>query len=218
MYNRTAESSAINLFSVWDSLVKENNIPVNYDLAGKFLYPGVDEPTYLPYAVIRTYLGYLERLGFIDIQGKWANVLTKHNLVPPAQEFAAHLEVVLDQVDGQSLSVTSSITQKLTAILRAEQEQKAELERERLRIEAEQQRHKEEAEMKAAEVEIQKRIEAMREAIQNANYDQSGDFVIIGGQRWLRCTKCNEPHLDHDMVMLGFPTKNKGLCRDCSRR
>jgi LPS O-antigen subunit length determinant protein (WzzB/FepE family) len=121
------------------------------------------------------------------------------------------------QTDGLSLSAPDSIEQKLNAILQAEQARKEELERERLRVEAEQRFLKEEAERKAAEIERQRRIEAMREAIQVADYDQTDQFVIIGGQRWVLCTRCSKPHKESDMVMIGFPTMNKGRCRHCSR-
>lgn len=217
VYYRT--SSGINMFSIWDSLVHEMHIPYNQALAGKFSYPGSNTPVYLPYAVIRKYLGYLEKLGFIDIKdGKWAAVLEKNALTAPNQEYAAHLQSVLHQIDGLSLSAPANIEQRINAILQAEKARKEDLECERLRVEAEQRLLKEEAERKAAEMERQRQIEAMREAIQVADYDQTDHYVVIGGQRWVLCTSCQKPVKEADMVMIGFPTMNKGRCRECARR
>ena len=116
------------------------------------------------------------------------------------------------------MSAPDSIEQKLNTILRAERERKEEIERERLRKEAEQRRHKEEADRIAAEIERQQQIEAMYKAVQNADYDQIDHFVVIGGQRWVLCTSCKKTIRDADMVMIGFPTMNKGRCRDCCIR
>ena len=49
-------------------------------------------------------------------------------------------------------------------------------------------------------------------------HDQTDHFVVIGGQRWVLCTSCKKPIRDADMVMIGFPTMNKGRCRDCCKQ
>ena len=217
VYYRT--SAGINIFSIWDSLTHENHIPFNEALGGKFIYPGTDFPAYLPYKVIRQYIEYLEKLGFVEINdGKWTTVKEKSTLIAPDQEYAAHLQAVLQQTNRMSMSAPDSIEQKLNTILRAERERKEEIERERLRKEAEQRRHKEEADRIAAEIERQQQIEAMYKAVQNADYDQIDHFVVIGGQRWVLCTSCKKPIRDADMVMIGFPTMNKGRCRDCCKQ
>lgn len=216
VYYRTTDS--ISLWSIWNSLREEESIPFNPILDKKFQYADNDHAAYLPYEVIRQYFGYLEQLGFVSIDGKWAKVLRKHSLIPPNQEYAAHLKSVLGQVAGHSPTVSTSIGQKLHTILQAERERKAEQEREQQRIEAEQKRLQEEANKKAAEAARQRELEAIRTAIQNADYDQTNTTVIIANQRWLRCTECLEIKHDYDMASCGFPTRNKGLCRICARK
>lgn len=215
-------SDAINIWSIWEGLTKENHIPYNPVLVGKFLYPGVKEASYLPYEVIRKYLDYLEALGFIEIDGKWANVLEKQSVSSPNQEYADQLEMVIRQVDGYSPVSTSLIDQKMKAFILAEQERKLAIEREQARIKIErikeEQRLKEEAKKQADEEAQQKRLEAIREAIANANYEQKDELIIVENQRWVLCTRCNQPRKEQDMPMIGFdPTRNpnKGVCRYC---
>lgn len=215
IYHRTGDS--INIFSIWSSLTKENHISYDPILDGKFLYPSKDQPSYLPYEVIRKYLGYLELLGFISIQGQWATVIQKHSLVPPDPENAVHLKSVLAQADGYSPTVSAFIDQKLRAILQAEQERKAALEQERLRQEALQKQLQDEAQKRAAEKEAQRQREALEKAIQTADYDQTESDIIIGNRRWLLCTVCNYIVNSDSMAACGFPTRNKGICCNCAR-
>lgn len=210
-------SDRINLFSVWEGLIREGNIPYDPVLAGKFPYPGNEEPRYLPYEVIREYFGYLEALGFVAIEGKWATVRKKHSLDPPNQEYAAFLKSVLGQADESSPTVSRSLRRKLDGLVRAEQERREEQALALLRIEAERRKLQEETEKREAEIEKRKQAEAMRLAIRNADYDQSETQIVIGGQRWLLCTCCGKPHRRADMVLEGFPTLNKGMCRACGR-
>ena len=78
----------------------------------------------------------------------------------------------------------------------------------------------EEAEKKAAEEALLQRENAMQQEILSANYEQIDNLVIIGGQRWVLCTKCNQPKKEQDVPIIGsgyYPTRNpnKGVCRDC---
>ena len=212
VYNRRTDSDYINLLKIWDCLKDDHKIPFNPALEAKFEYPGVDEPKYLPYEVIRKYLGYLEWLGFIDINGKGATVLEKHSLTPPDQDHANYLKAALAQARSPSPTVTAALDKALHTITVADWERKAAADRERQRIAEEQKRREEEAE-------YQRIGEAKRAAILNADYDQNDDIVIIDGQRYVRCTRCERVVPDYDTVYCGGRTTlNKGLCRECSRR
>ena len=78
----------------------------------------------------------------------------------------------------------------------------------------------EETEKKLAEEAARKRWESIQQEIQNANYEQKDEAVIIAGQRWVKCIMCNQPKKEQDMAVIGIgfhPTrnKNKGNCREC---
>ena len=145
VYNRTSDN--INLFDIWDQLTRTHSILFNRVLVGKFCFPSVDKPTYLPYNVIHTYFRHLEQLGFVSIEGKWAKVLSKHNLRPSRQEYVSHLCTTLRQVDVQSPKVSLLIEQKLYELVVAEQEHKVQIEQAKAREQLE----KELAESKLAE-------------------------------------------------------------------
>ena len=79
----------------------------------------------------------------------------------------------------------------------------------------------EEAEKKAAEEAIRQRKNATQQEIQSANYEQKDNWVIIDDQRWVLCTRCNQPKKEQDMSLIGsgyYPARNpnKGVCRNCS--
>ena len=76
----------------------------------------------------------------------------------------------------------------------------------------------EEIKKQAAEEAVRQQEKAIQQQIQSANYEQTDNWVIIEGQRWVLCTRCNHPKKEQDMPMIGFnPTRNpnKGVCRDC---
>jgi hypothetical protein len=79
----------------------------------------------------------------------------------------------------------------------------------------------EEVEKKAAEEALHQREHNIQQRIQHANYEQTDEYIIIDGQRWVLCTRCNQPKKEQDMSLIGsgyYPTRNpnKGVCRDCS--
>jgi len=115
------------------------------------------------------------------------------------------------------------------------EEQRLAQEAERLKQEAERQREqealrqqreadriaREEAVKKAAEEIARQEENAILQEIQSANYEQKDEWVIIAGQRWVLCTRCNQPKKEQDTPLIGFnPTRNpnKGICRDCINR
>ena len=215
VYYRTTDK--INLTSIWNSLKDEVRISYDALFDGKFLYPGVAQPAYLPYTVIRKYFDYLEKLGFVAIDGYWAKVKNKRSLTPPNTAFAIQLNAAINQVDDLSPFVSTSIDQLLREWLRAEQERRLEEEMERQRKALEQKLLQEEAEKKAAEEAKQKELEIMEAEILNADYDQTHTSIVIGGTKWFRCTQCLQIKPDCDMALLNIPTRNKGTCRPCSR-
>ena len=115
------------------------------------------------------------------------------------------------------------------------EEQRLAQEAERLKQESERQREqealqqqreadkiaREEAVKKAAEELARQEENAMLQEIQSANYEQKDEWVIIADQRWVLCTRCNQPKKEQDTPLIGFnPTRNpnKGICRDCINR
>ena len=127
VYNRSSDN--INLFDIWTQLTQTHGIQFNNMLVKKFCYPGVDDPTFLPYKVIHEYFCHLERLDFVRIEGKWAKVLSKHNLQPPDQKNAFFLHSALSKVDANSPQSSSLIKQKLYELEDAEHERNLQIER-----------------------------------------------------------------------------------------
>ena len=151
-------------------------------------------------------------MGFVDIKGKGATVLEKHSLIPPDQDHANYLKAALAQAGSPSPTVTAAVDKALHIITMADWERKAAADREKQRLAEEQKRREEEAER-------QRLAGEKRAAILNADYDQNDYIVIIEGQRYVRCTRCERVVPDYDTVYCGGRTTlNKGLCRECSRR
>ena len=234
VYNRRTDSDYINLLKIWDCLKDDHKIPFNPALEAKFEYPGVDEPKYLPYEVIRKYLGYLEQLGFIDINGKGATVLEKHSTIPPCQEYANQLKTAMQQIGGCSPLSSAHLDQKIEELQRAKREYEAEIQRKRAselreqkekRRKAEQvleeARRREEMAKQAEEKALQQEENAIRKEMQQADYDQN-DYIVYDckNRRWTKCKFCQKAVLFSKDELSSFDSTamNKGICYNCRFR
>lgn len=229
VFNRTGD--AINIWDIWKKLIQQHNLPINTTLNEKFVYPGVDEPTYLPYAVIRKYFEYLERLGFVEVNGKWAKVLEKHSITPPDQKYASLFKTAICQTDGYSPLSTDLIDQKVEALQKAEQDRLAEMQRKRdeeLRQHEEEQRkaaqevedkrRREEAAKQAAENAKRQEDEDIRREMQLADYEQNDHIVHDRkGRRWIKCKFCKKAVLFNENELSAYDSmrKNIGTCYSC---
>ena len=233
VHNRRPDSNYINMLKVWDGLKYDHKLSYNPLLDGKFLYPDVDRPTFLPYAVIRQYLGYLEQLGFISIAGNGATVLEKHRITPPNQKFASFLQTAMRQIDGFSLLSTFFLDKKVEELQKAEEERLAAIQKKeneaRIKREeaarkekeaaAEQQR-KDEAVKKAAEDALRQEDEKIRQEMQHENYEQN-DYIVYDrkGRRWTKCMFCKKAVLfDTEITTYDTKAKNKCRCDACGFR
>lgn len=212
IYFRKNDDAAICIFNIFEELARKN-IPVEPMLTnGKVSIPDIMDDEFLPYRVVRTYLDYLEALGFIEIRGKWANVVRRMSIMPPNQEYAAALEAAIKRLGEKKSSpnIDDLIYEELEPYRTAKNEKAAALRRE---LEEEKraavQRNREAA--RAAE---QEKDEQDKQNIQTADYDQDDTPIYDRhGVRWMKCSICKRK-------MPGFKiakheSLNRGICRAC---
>lgn len=225
IYNRNSDS--IYLLSLWDSLVKDHHIPYNSVLRDHVVLPGDRARVYLPYRVIHKYFKYLEELGFVKIEGPWATVVRKHDLVPPNQEYTEILQSVLARATPVFLNIPETADYQISTMLRAERKRREEERQEAARIAAEEAQRKAEEEQRRvaaakraqAEAEQREREKALEDAVRTANYEQNNYPIYIGGRRWMLCRVCNTPKDTRTVRMLINPAYiNKGICAECKNR
>lgn len=130
------------------------------------------------------------------------------NSLKSYEDILSHREQVKKQQEAERLSQLQEIARKQQELYSLQQQ-----------IEAER-KAREEAKKEAEEKAIQQREDTMRQEIHSADYEQTADLVIIAGQRWVLCTKCNQPKKEQDMPLIGvgcYPARNpnKGVCRNC---
>lgn len=189
--------------------------------------------------VVKTYLGYLENLGFLsdfNSYRKCYHIAARHTDTPPNKEYADALRAAIGRLGDKMFSpnVGEMIDEELkpyredkrVQAQRAAEEwiaaKKAEEEAEAAaRKEIEQRKNQERKEAqeraKAEEAEKEHRI---RNQIQNEDYEQN-DYIVLdeNDRRWVRCTSCNKSFLSEEMQEYGGRNRmNKGTCQNCNRR
>ena len=120
----------INLFRIFKGL-HSYIIPIDKRLSETHFYiPNEMIASWIPYRVIKIYMGYLQFLGFIKIrQGKWADVIECSSIVPPNKERTDKLEEIVKSLGDHKydVDVDKLIQAELDVYLTEERKKKAEL-------------------------------------------------------------------------------------------
>lgn len=243
VYKRNPDKNGIKIDEVFNALTRDHHIPVDWDLTYKISLPNdgpFSDEYFLRRDVVRTYLGYLEYLGFITIGGyrkEWATVHAMRTITPPDQEAVKRLQAALQKVDTTSPFVDKLICAELQEHL-CEKAEARELEvakakeaRRKQRIEELQKRQEErrekelaqitaacekaEQEKKQAALRIEERHRIGREEVSSCDFTVKEILRDRFGLRWVQCTSCNNIFPDSEMSSYQY---RQGTCCNCSRK
>lgn len=236
IYGRKEDNAKLNVENMFDVLVKEYQIKVDYDLSFK-----LDNPLYEDYSiflrndVINTYMDYLETLGFITTpnplgrnnQHCWKTVKARRTIIPPNKEAANELQSALNKVDLYLPNIDRLIYEKMrdyfTEKHRKEMEIAQQAEKERIqRLEEErQQKLKEEATLKEKQrLESLKHEELLDQEkyhigfrdVRHFNFTKHENRFDRYGNRWVKCKCCHQIKRDYEMSEYQF---GEGECSEC---
>lgn len=232
IYGRKEDNASLNVKSMFDVLIKDYQVQVDYDLSFKLDNPLYEEQTiFLRNDVIDKYMQHLETLGFITpsnlIEYNWKTVKARRTIIPPNKEAANELQFALNKVDLYLPNIDRLIDEKMRGYFtekhRKEMEIAKQAEKERIqRLEEEhQQKLKEEASSKEKQ-----RLERIKqeEKLQQEKYEM--DFLQVkdidftkkeniydqDGNRWVKCKCCHQIKQDYEMLEYQF---GEGKCREC---
>ena len=217
IYRRADDNASIRTFSIFGE-VEKYGIPVEPLLkSGKITVPSLLYDEFLPYRVVRTYLDYLEALGFVEIRGEWAAVVKRWSIIPPNKEYKDVLEAAINRLGEKKFfpNVDELLEQELESYWVEKREKAAALRRAQ-----EEQQKREKAEAERAALERKRAAEAAQEKERIESFDFARNDVPPcydnAGYMIVECISCHttsrvEPR----------PSRVEGhpylvtLCRNC---
>lgn len=232
IYGRKEDNASLNVESMFDVLIKDYQVQVDYDLSFKLDNPLYEEQTiFLRNDVIDKYMQYLETLGFIApsnlIEYNWKTVKARRTIIPPNKEAANELQFALNKVDLYLPNIDRLIDEKMRNYFiekhRKEMEIAKQTEKERIqRLEEErQQKLKEEAARKEKQrLECIKQEEKLKQEkyemgflqVKDIDFAKKENIYDRDGNRWVKCIHCNQIKQEHEMLVSQY---GEGECREC---
>ena len=236
IYGRKEDNASLNVESMFDVLIKDYQVQVDYDLSFKLDNPLCkDDSIFLRNDVINTYMDYLETLGFITTpnplgrnnQHYWKTVKARRTGIPPNEEATNELQSALNKVDLYLPNIDRLIYKKMrdyfTEKHRKEMEIAKQAEKERIqRLEEErQQKLKEEAARKEKQrLERIKQEEKLQQEkyemgflqVKDIDFTKKENIYDQDGNRWVKCKCCHQIKQDYEMLEYQF---GEGKCREC---
>ena len=255
VFRRKNDNASINISSIFGKIKRREGpfssfqIPVDYSLTSERVWiPDLLDNVYLGTRVIRTYMNYLNDLGFIEVHychddmyddervwtryGEWAIVNERCSISPPNKAFAEALNNAIKRLGDRRY--LPNVDELIYEELRDYRVERVQLLRERAAKNLEEMKRREEEEKRRAEEEQKKQEEAKiqeeerrkakiqqdKERILHEDYEQN-DYSVVDmfGHRYVLCESCNKPYLTTDMAYYGGSiSRNKGLCRYCNQK
>jgi hypothetical protein len=244
IYCRKNVGNSFNIEKIYDNLIKDHGIAVDYDLSYKLINPLDEEKSiWLRREVIDKYMNYLETLGFISFEddsyhedGRWASTNIIKTIDPPRKQASVYLQYAIKNSNPYSPDISRIIDEKMDEYKEilvqelieernqriAEQERKIKEANERYEAQM-RERAKQEEEERQRELLLQKQREEERIKVQYTNglHDvESLDFSLPKarydryGYRWAKCIVCNCIKRDDELVSYQFGT---GECHKCRK-
>lgn len=178
-------------------------------------------------AIVKKYLEYLEKLGFlVKVDAFWLQYFLEHrqSIIPPDEEYANSLEKVLKNLGEKAyLPDVDGIIYENMEPYRIRKFNREQAWREKQR-ELEQRRQMEEEKKKQEEKEKEKAREEEKrrlawEKVLNEDYEQNNYQVKDEyGTRYAKCVVCGKVYPTGKMKTYGGGTSvNKGTCENCRK-
>ena len=220
IYGRKENEAKFSTESLFDCLVKDYAVGVDYDLTYKLANPLHEEDVLrLRRDVGERYIHYLEIIGFIitenptwrNRQACWKTVQANKTIVPPNKEAANYLQTALKSVDLRSPDIDRLIAEKMD-VFYEEKRQKDLATREAAEREAEEKAHLERIKQEAEE-ELRLYNSGL-EYVQKFNFDENKIIFDQYNRRWVKCVCCNKIKRLYEMATSKY---GKGECHDCRK-
>lgn len=182
IYKRRNDRAKIPVNRIFGALKEDHKIPINWDLAK-------------PYgsAVIKKYMGYLEKLGFVITESyrhNWLTVRAKATISPPNAIAANELQNILRKIDLYSPDVD-------------------------ILIEDESRKYNDYSSAEKNAITRQREYACGKAEVENQDFNQQRPIKDQFGRRWLLCTHCNQICREDEMASYQYA---KGRCRDCDKK
>lgn len=119
IYGRKEDGARIHVDGIFDALKDDYNIEIDYDLTYKLTDPRNDARTiHLRRDVIRTYMDYLEEIGFVissfdSSRQDWRTVQARRTINPPLCDEANALSLAIKSANTQSPDIDIFIDRKV---------------------------------------------------------------------------------------------------------
>ena len=232
IYCRKEDNAKLNVENMFDALIKDYQVQVDYDLSFKLDNPLYEEQTiFLRNDVINTYMDYLETLGFITTpnpseynnQHYWKTVKARRTIIPPDKEAVDELKSALNKVDLYSPNINRLIDEKMKGYFiekqRKETEiaQQAEIERIQGLEEERQQKLKDEEKQRLERIKQEEKIKQEKYEIgflqvKDFDFTKKANIYDQEGNRWVKCIYCNQIKQEYEMLVSQY---GEGECREC---
>lgn len=211
IYKRNKKDAKFSVSNIFDKLKYDHKIPIDDDLVCVLgIKDSFKDVFCLSKDVVKTYIKYLEMLGFIASerskfgynQSDWKIVKASQTIIPPENDASTYFLNALKKVNRRSPNIDVLLAREMSEFYR----EKA---------------LKKEISQKIASIvnqETKKRKEEQQQAIQNFDYDQSKCYIRDeNGYRLAKCTICGKI-LHARQVDIVPPNMNKGVCLHCARK
>jgi hypothetical protein len=229
IYCRKNVGNSFNIEKIYDNLIKDHGIAVDYDLSYKLINP-LDEnrSIWLRKEVIDKYINYLEILGFITLRdgdNKWVLVNAIKTITPPQKRAAEYLKLAIKSVNQYSPDINHLIDEKLGEYQESIDQEKNEDRRRKIIEEKEKYEAQLIARAKQEEEERQRQKQREMDEIKAKYNDgfhdvESFDFSLPTsrydryGYRWARCNICNCIKREDELATYKFGI---GECNQCRK-
>lgn len=234
IYCRKNVGNSFNIEKIYDNLIKDHGIAVDYDLSYKLINP-LDEnrSIWLRKEVIDKYINYLEILGFITLRdgdNKWALVNAIKTITPPLKRAAEYLKLAIRRVNQYSpdinrlmadrmreyqITINQEAIEKANQLIAAREKEQREEQERKLK---EQEKAREAARIYQQQVAERNYLKGYNE-VKDKFVQQHTQIKDSLGNRWVRCEICGRIKQANECYDVGGTDRvNLGKCLECDKR